>query len=258
MALSDAQGYYNPVIGETTSYITPTDAKNAIAQMYTDLLSKTGGTLTGYLTLSGAPTQTNHAATKQYVDDAMPTGAIIAYGGNTAPTGWHLCNGTAHGSSALSAIVGATTPDLRDKFIAGKGGSWSTSGGTDANTLVINNMPAHDHGTNTGTISQDHTHSGTTGGMNASDPHEHNSGWVSGVNGNQPGGWDGDPGYTWRVVNGEYWEGTNTSSNSVAHGHPFSTGGVSANHTHSITSQGAGVAIENRPPYYALTYIIKK
>ncbi len=34
-------------------------------------LTKSGGTMTGDLTLSGAPTNTLHAATKQYVDDAI-------------------------------------------------------------------------------------------------------------------------------------------------------------------------------------------
>jgi hypothetical protein len=70
MGVSEAQAFYNPVGGETTSYITPTDAKNSIAQIYTDLLSKSGGTMSGALTLSGAPSGTLHAATKKYVDDS--------------------------------------------------------------------------------------------------------------------------------------------------------------------------------------------
>jgi len=37
----------------------------------TDVLLKSGGTMTGALTLSGAPTQTLHAATKGYVDSAI-------------------------------------------------------------------------------------------------------------------------------------------------------------------------------------------
>lgn len=37
-------------------------------------VSKTGDTMTGALTLSGAPTNANHAATKDYVDSAVSTG----------------------------------------------------------------------------------------------------------------------------------------------------------------------------------------
>lgn len=152
MALSDAQGYYNPVIGETTSYITPTDAKNAIAQMYNDLLNLTGGTMTGNIILAANPTLDLHPTTKKYTDDAlaiaMPIGAIIAYGGSAAPTGWHLCNGTVHGSSALQAITGsANTPDLRDRFIIVAGSTYSrnATGGAATHQLTEPEMPSHRH-----------------------------------------------------------------------------------------------------------------
>lgn len=49
-----------------------------------------------------------------------PIGAIIAFGGNIAPFGWHLCDGSAHGSAALQAVIGGiNTPDLRRRFIIG-------------------------------------------------------------------------------------------------------------------------------------------
>lgn len=38
------------------------------------LIKKSGDTMTGYLTLNGDPTNINHAATKQYVDDRLMTG----------------------------------------------------------------------------------------------------------------------------------------------------------------------------------------
>ena len=56
-------------------------------------LPKAGGTLTGALTLSGAPTADLHAATKKYVDDSVPdiTGkadkAVPAAAGNAAVLG---------------------------------------------------------------------------------------------------------------------------------------------------------------------------
>lgn len=48
-----------------------------------------GGTMTGALTLSGAPTSALHAATKQYVDDkgTWSSWTPVVYGGTTALTG---------------------------------------------------------------------------------------------------------------------------------------------------------------------------
>jgi hypothetical protein len=49
----------------------PTLSQSKISGLTTDLsskLDKSGGTMTGYLTLSGIPTNANHAATKGYVD----------------------------------------------------------------------------------------------------------------------------------------------------------------------------------------------
>ena len=49
------------------------------------VLALTGGTMTGALTLSGAPTSNLHAATKAYVDsNSGSTGTIVADGGNFA------------------------------------------------------------------------------------------------------------------------------------------------------------------------------
>lgn len=69
--------------------------------------------------------------------DTFPAGAIVAYGGSTAPDGWLLCDGslvsrttyadlfavlgTAHGAGDGSTTFGL--PDLRDRFVRGKGAS---------------------------------------------------------------------------------------------------------------------------------------
>lgn len=80
---------------------------------------------------------------KDYVDSAMPTGVILMWSGSidTIPTGFALCNGM------------NGTPDLRDRFIIGAGGSYvaHTKGGT-------------------ATVDLSHTHaySGTTDGSGSS------------------------------------------------------------------------------------------
>ena len=99
-----------------------------------------------------------------------PVGTINAYAGATAPTGWLLCNGTStSGYAALTALVGATTPDMRGLFPIGKTASSTGStllgtGGT--NTIATTNLPSHDHANTavltSGTVSitdPGHTHS---------------------------------------------------------------------------------------------------
>lgn len=62
-------------------------------------------------------------------------------------------------------------------------------------------------------------------------------------------------------ANHSHFFSANTGGISANHTHNFSTGGQSANHTHTYSFvtdfQGGGQAHENRPPYFALAYIIK-
>tara|TARA_R100001198_G_scaffold96577_1_gene87121 strand:- start:244 stop:1386 length:1143 start_codon:yes stop_codon:yes gene_type:complete len=58
----------------------------------------------------------------------VPTGAITAFGGSTAPTGYLECNGqSTAGYAALAAVVGANVPDLRGEFVRG----WDDGRGVD-------------------------------------------------------------------------------------------------------------------------------
>ena len=86
----------------------------------------TGDTLTGPLILpSAAPTNNLQAVTKQYVDTTLmalakqeaanhtPIGSVIQFAGKHIPRGWHLCDGTAHGSWALqNALESPNTPTI--------------------------------------------------------------------------------------------------------------------------------------------------
>ena len=71
----------------------------------------------------------------------MPKGIIAAWTTNDAPAGWALCDGN------------NGTPDLRGRFIVGKGQGAGLSnynlndkGGVEQVTLTIDQMPAHSHG----------------------------------------------------------------------------------------------------------------
>ena len=87
--------------------------------------------------------------------DAFIKGMIMLWTGSTAPSGWAICNGS------------NGTPDLRDKFVMGAGGSKPASGG-----YFDTPLPVHSHTgtTNNGgakTISSPVTLSGSTGSAGA-------------------------------------------------------------------------------------------
>lgn len=117
------------------------------------------------------------------------------------------------------------TPDLRDRFIVGAGSSYSVddTGGEAFHTLTIDEMPAHNHAKGSLTIGEESGHTHPLINRGATD-------------GFAPfGGGSGDG----SIVNT----------------------GAGTPHTHSLSgsvaSTGGGSAHENRPPYYALAYIMK-
>jgi len=129
-------------------------------------------TTTVPVVLPGSPSTTLQAATKGYVDTsdassiviASPPGAIIAFGGTSAPSGWLACNGQAvsrTGYAALWAAIsntwgsgdGSTTfnvPDFRGMFLRGTGtnGTGSSSGavGPSVGTYAADTYLNHSHG----------------------------------------------------------------------------------------------------------------
>jgi microcystin-dependent protein len=140
-------------------------------------------TITGTLTVNGAttvptPTLSTHAVNKAYVDTAISAGRIIGeitmYGNANAPTGWLLCDGSAIPSqyTALRAIYGTNTPDLRNKFVVGAGGTYGVRSpvGSNTATLATANLPAHNHG---GTVATDTSHDHPTTNPTSLGNHNH-------------------------------------------------------------------------------------
>lgn len=168
--------------------------------------------------------------------DGVPKGGIIMWSGaidgngnpiiNGIPdTGWHICDGT------------NGTPDLRDRFVVSVGPTYNAgaTGGEVSHVLTTSEMPAHNHSGASG--------AGGGHGHSISDPghyhgitsdNETDTPWPYGATGNNTDG----------TVN------TNSATTGIT------VNGV-GDHTHSVISQGSGAAHENRPPYYALAFIMK-
>jgi microcystin-dependent protein len=252
------------------------------------------GTMRQRLKTAEANIATNTSA---IANAQVPVGTIIAYGGATAPAGWKLCTGIAHGSSALktvlATVVGAgaasdLTPDLRDKFILGKGGSLAASGGAQQVTLSAaqSGLPAHNHTAWSDANGVDHLHGFGTGWMNQNNVHAHDAwtgndgshghgaayanNWQGSTQDQNPAGTDYGPignnpsqlGATSSA--GPHAHGVGVGSVDINHTHSGTTGAMdrSANHTHGVGVNTAGGGGATQPvnlmnPYYALVYIIK-
>ena len=188
------------------------------------------------------------------------TGMILLWSGaqNAIPSGWYLCDGN------------NGTPDLRDRFVvgAGSGGSYSVgdTGGSKDATLVshshtINNhthsfsgSSSHSHTVN------NHTHSFSGTGSNT---HNHNI-FSTDINDHNDS--------ARRIQNGRNdWTGYYPSNRDISTDNATisisisgTTGGSSPgtnSQTVSISgntgNKGGGSSHENRPPYYALMFIMK-
>lgn len=162
------------------------------------------------------------------VSFALPRGFIGMWSGSLAaiPAGWAICDGT------------NSTPDLTDRFIVATGTTYTAigaTGGQDSFTIAEANVPQHTHGP--GTLA------GVTGSAGA---HTHS---YSDLQGNVQTGRAG------------------TSGNAVTSVTDVSrTTGSAGDHTHTVTlnsgvtgSYGSATptAIDNRPAYYALAFIMK-
>lgn len=227
------------------------------------------GTPTGPTASFG--TNTTQLATCAFVQAAIPSGIILLWSGSIAsiPSGWALCNGS------------NGTPDLRDRFVVGAGNTYSVgdTGGANTVTLDATQIPSHTHTiTTTGSASSEnahaHTFSGTTSAMSANAVHSHgisdpgHSHAISPtVQNNDGGGSRGrTDGFQSGAVSSTVAATTGITINAVNidHTHTYSgTTSTQGAHTHTLTlsstasNTGGGLAHENRPPYYALAYIMR-
>ncbi len=159
----------------------------------------------------------------------VPTGSIIMWSGNplALPAGWALCDGKTYG-----ALV---TPDLRGRFIVGAGQN-SQPGQNEKDNP---NYSAGDKG-GVNTYQLKAIESGLPGHTHTSNPHDH--------------------GYSWTVNSNDTDKGANNKGGAARADEVTVDDRRTVPTTVTINdapSQDAVQAHENRPPYFALAYIIK-
>lgn len=186
----------------------------------------------GNASIGGTVSASNYALNSNG-NGPVPAGGIIMWSGSPTaiPTGWALCDGT------------NGTPDLRERFIVGAGGdnptvvandgmggpyNLSDVGGSNGVALTEQQLAFHSHfpGTLFAASSGAHTHRFRSAGNRG------------------PGGAGREP-YGWTEITGG---STHVTSNEGAHTHSI---------LGSTAPTGNGAYHENRPPYYALAFIMK-
>jgi microcystin-dependent protein len=205
----------------------------------------------------------------------LPVGSISIYAGQTAPSGWLFCDGTAVSRftyprlfSVINRTYGAgdgtTTfnlPNLQERLPVGKSGSsvLGNTGGSDTITLSVNNIPSHTH-TGTTDSNGSHTHTGTT---TTNGSHTHSSNATGGLA--QPGlaysnGQDTTTGIDTDGSNELNLKTTAALAiNSDGdHSHSLNVD-TSGSHTHTFTtgSTGSGQAINVQNKFIVMNYIIR-
>ena len=158
----------------------------------------------------------------------IPSGVIMLWSGaaNAIPSGFVLCDGN------------NSTPNLQDRFVVGAGSSYNvnSTGGADSVTLSTTQIPSHSHTT------PNHNHSFSGSGSSS-----HNHGitvYNSGNYSSKPFGYHGQA------------QGTSTQNTQNATV-SLTVSGNTGYHSGTTTATGSGSSHENRPPYYALCYIMK-
>lgn len=179
----------------------------------------------------------------------IPSGLISMWSGaiNTIPSDWALCDGT------------NGTPNLIDRFIVGAGDKYAIgdTGGADSVALTTAQLPSHSHGSGTLSVASagSHSHGSGTLSTNTTGSHTHTFNGRNQLTDGYSTLAKGAPGYMLSQTSA-------STSSDGSHSHTISGSTASSgSHSHTISgataTSGSDQAHENRPPYYALAYIMK-
>jgi len=201
----------------------------------------------------------------------LPIGGIVLWSGavSTIPTHFALCDGTSGTPNLTSRFIVHADADASGTYNVGQ------TGGSDSITLTAAQIPSHTHAVGTLAFSASGVHAhnnqvansgnhGHNAGTNAGGAHGHSFYYQVvrwGVNGpNNKTGGDGQSAATNSInAAGNHNHGVNIGGGGD-HSHTVTIQN-SSNHTHTASGStgatGSGTAHENRPPYYALAYIMR-
>lgn len=221
-----------------------------------------------------------------------PSGTIVMWSGTIIPQGWGLCDGNwynpqNHNDTGTTRTTNRNiqTPDLRGRFIVGydsgnpdynSPGNLSTNsdtktagnqGGETRHQLTSAEMPSHAHSISSNSHSHpvslsggNHNHAFTRSTLRTVVAGEH------GYEGEAPDGIPG-PGLTYSsgndFDNGGNDDGRDYTSSTINNGtinggaHTHSGNTNASSHSHTAGNTGGNGYHENRPPFYALAYIMK-
>lgn len=168
------------------------------------------------------------------VSFALPRGFIGMWSGSLAaiPAGWAICDGT------------NSTPDLTDRFVVATGTTYTAigaTGGQDSFTLAEANIPEHDHDFSDSPTLPNHKHSAGDYETNLRTQLR-----TPNVTGNEQD-------YVNIFTNDTYTDYPLSGTS----GNPTTNPAINVSGTTTTYGQATPTAIDNRPAYYALAFIMK-
>ena len=206
----------------------------------------------------------------------VPVGTIAMYGGDAAPTGWLLCDGTStSGYTALAAIVGANTPDFKGRFALGDNSTLTLRATGGSTTIATTNLPSHSHANtavlNSGTVSitdPGHTHTISDPGHGHTIADHTHTNQVTYISPAAAHAHDNISDYVAAGTNGASTSPTVASISTTSLSAASTTTGISnvSNTTGISASVGTGITVTNAntggaeayyQPYLVVNYIIK-
>ena len=212
--------------------------------------------------------------TNSSVPSTSPTGSIVMWSGTSIIDGWLFADGSSVSKTTypdLWAILGSTygtptasnfiLPDLRDKFIIGKGSTYATLGGTGGNSTITpsgsNSAPTFSGSSSSvsGTVSLSGSTASHTLTTSEIPSHSHylfadysmegnNQDWTR-VSGNTWSGGDGHSAGKQKSASVEYYQASGSddfkyriaydTNNATPSSHPSSPTGSGSGHSHSLS-----------------------
>lgn len=155
------------------------------------------------------------------------------------PAGWQLCDGTNN------------TPDLRDRFIVGAGGSYTVGGSGGSVSATTSSAGGHNHGGATS------GHALTKAQMPSHNHGGHIKAYLASTGSVQPVNFPTITGEKRHHYDSSHGKATGTSFD-LSGGAVVPNDGSGQAHSHDLGSDGThSHTVDTRPPYYALAWIIK-